>query len=104
MKFTQHTKAPWVVCTTTVGGAVVRWHIAGAKHGSAYPICEHVIEQEPDGAEQLANACLIAAAPELLAIAQRWLQWTQGGVQPIAVRIALEADTLAAVEKARVAS
>jgi hypothetical protein len=50
--------------------------------------------------EATANANLIASSPALLDIAQRWLKWTQGGVQPIAVRIALEADTRAAIAKA----
>jgi hypothetical protein len=48
---------------TRVDHAIVRWHIASEKHGSAFPICEHVIESEPTGTEQLANARLIAAAP-----------------------------------------
>lgn len=43
---------------------------------------------------------VFAASPELLSIAQRWLAWTQNGVQPIAVRIQLEADTRAAITKA----
>lgn len=62
----KHTLGPWVLNTTKVEGAIVRWHIAGQKHGSVYPICEHVIEVEPDATEQFHNARLIAAAPELL--------------------------------------
>lgn len=67
----KHTPGPWNVNTTKVDGAIVRWHIASDKHGSVYPVCEHVIECEPSGAEQLANASLIAAAPELLAACKR---------------------------------
>ncbi len=61
-----HTHGPWNICTTTICGIVTHWHITGDKHGSVYPICNHAIEIEPDGSEQLANARLIAAAPELL--------------------------------------
>ena len=63
---TKHTPGPWSVNVTRMNYAVVRWHIASSKYGSVYPICEHQIEQEPSGDEQLANARLIAAAPELL--------------------------------------
>jgi hypothetical protein len=67
MSTPKHTPGPWQVNLTRVDHAIVRWHIASEKHGSAFPICEHVIESEPTGAEQLANARLIAAAPDLLA-------------------------------------
>ena len=67
MSTPQHTQGPWWVNVTRVDHAIVRFHIASEKHGSAFPICDHVIEAEPDGTEQLANARLIAAAPDLLA-------------------------------------
>lgn len=70
----KHTPGPWNVNTTKVDGAIVRWHIASDKHGSVYPVCEHVIECEPSGAEQLANASLIAAAPELLVALEQALE------------------------------
>lgn len=60
-----HTHGKWTVCATWLDGAIVRWHIAGDKHGSSYPICEHVIEQCPDAQEQLDNAKLIASAPDM---------------------------------------
>jgi len=67
MSTPKHTPGPWQVNLTRVDHAIFRWHIASEKNGSAFPICEHVIESEPTGAEQLANARLIAAAPDLLA-------------------------------------
>jgi hypothetical protein len=67
-----HTPGPWMVNTTKLDGAIVRWHIASAKHGSTYPICEHILEGEPDGSEQLANAHLLAAAPDILAALRYW--------------------------------
>lgn len=66
------TKGPWTVNLTKIDHAVVRWHIAGTKHGSVYPICEHVLESEPLATEQLANATAIAALPQLLAELRRW--------------------------------
>jgi hypothetical protein len=50
--------------------------------------------------EQEANARLIAAAPELLQIAQRWITWATGPVVPIAIRMKLQEDTQAAIAKA----
>lgn len=47
-----------------------------------------------------ANARLIAAAPDGLAIAQRWMAWAMGPVVPIAIRIQLQADTEAFIAKA----
>lgn len=47
-----------------------------------------------------ANARLIAAAPDLLAIAQRWMEWATGPVVPIAVRMSIQEDTRAAIAKA----
>lgn len=61
----QHTKGPWIVNNTIFDGAICRWHIASHKYGSAYPICEHVFEGKPSSEEQIANARLIAAAPDL---------------------------------------
>jgi hypothetical protein len=69
----QHTPGSWTVNRTMVEGAVVRWHVASDRCGSVYPICEHVIEQEPDGAEQLANARLIAAAPDYEEALAGWI-------------------------------
>lgn len=66
MTQTQHTPGKWTLCKTIQAGAVTHWHIAGEKHGSVYPICNHTIEVEPSSDEQLSNARLIAAAPDLL--------------------------------------
>jgi len=59
------TPGPWAVNFTRLNSIVARWHITGSRHGSVYPICEHQIEQEPDASEQLANARLIASAPDM---------------------------------------
>lgn len=59
---TAHTATPWTINVTKTDGAITHWHITGAKHGSAYPICNHTIEQEPTGAEQLENAEFIVRA------------------------------------------
>lgn len=50
--------------------------------------------------EAEANARLIASAPEMLAIAQRWMTWATGPVVPIAIRMQLQEDTRAAIAKA----
>ena len=67
----KHTPGPWHVNYTTFDNAIVRFHIAGETHGSVYPVCEHTLEITPDSSEQLANAHLIAAAPELLEALKR---------------------------------
>lgn len=67
MSDAKHTPGPWEANYTTVDGAIVRWHISSQKHGSAYPVCEHMIESAPESSEQIANARLIASAPDLLA-------------------------------------
>lgn len=59
---TAHTALPWTTNVTKTDGAITHWHITGAKHGSVYPICNHTIEQEPTGAEQLENAAFIVRA------------------------------------------
>jgi hypothetical protein len=51
--------------------------------------------------EACANARLIAAAPELLNIALRWMEWATGPVVPIAVRMKLQDDTRSALAKAQ---
>lgn len=66
----KHTKGPWTICKTMVDKAMVRWHITGPTHGSIHPICEHVIEINPEASEQAANMYLIAAAPDLLEAAK----------------------------------
>ena len=63
-----HSPAPWTVCRTKLEGAITHWHITDAKHGSVYPVCSHTLESEPDCSEQLANANLIAAAPDMLSV------------------------------------
>lgn len=74
MTNTKHTQGPWTVCYSSLNKTITRWHISGPKHGSCYSVCEHVIECEPDGSEQLANANLIASAPELLEALQDLLE------------------------------
>lgn len=63
---TEHTKEPWNVNFTRIDGAIVRWHIAGKPYGSAYPVCEHVLEESlsdrgPNASEQIENARRIVA-------------------------------------------
>lgn len=60
-----YTPGPWELNYTRIDGAIVRWHLAGEKWGSVYPICEHVVEQEPSAAEQVNNALLLRAAPDM---------------------------------------
>jgi hypothetical protein len=62
----QHTPGPWAINRTLVDGAWARFHIAGRKHGSIYPICEKTFETGEDVEVAIADAHLIAAAPELL--------------------------------------
>jgi hypothetical protein len=100
MSTPKHTPGPWQVNLTRVDHAIVRWHIASEKHGSAFPICEHVIESEPAGTEQLANAMLIAAAPDLLAAVAEFLAaFGPGQPLPACRREALRMG-IAAVERA----
>ncbi len=51
-----------------------------------------------DASERQANARLIAAAPALLALAQRWMTWANGPVVPIAIRMQLQEDTRKVIE------
>lgn len=65
------TPGPWHVNETRLSGVIARWHVASKKYGSAYPVCEHTIEQEPSGSEQMINAALIADVHTLLAEVRR---------------------------------
>ena len=101
---TAHTEGPWTINSvyqTLVdapsgicgGSRLICSTEVGNKNGDAY---DWQIDQQ-----NAANARLIAAAPDLLEIAQRWRDWSQAGeVKPVSVRMKLEADTCAAISKA----
>ncbi len=60
------TPGEWKCNQTTIDHAITHWHVTGPRHGSIYPICNHTIEENPSGSEQLANAQFIAAAPSII--------------------------------------
>lgn len=59
-------KRKWMLCKTTYGENVLGWHIVDDKYGSTAPICEHDTDKLRPVEEQLANAKLLTAAPEML--------------------------------------
>ncbi len=65
-----HSKGPWTACFSTLDGVPTDFHIAPYEYGTCQPVCEsRVFEDGPfkiTRAEHIANAHLIAAAPELL--------------------------------------
>lgn len=78
----KHTPGAWHVALTWFDHAIVRWHIASEKDGSVWPICEHVIEDgRPSGQEQLQNAHLISAAPDLLALVRDAMTMLNGTLE-----------------------
>jgi hypothetical protein len=63
----KHTPGPWKLNTARMGDKLLDWHIAADPHGSSLPVCLSDKYSEFRNAEQeIANAHLIAAAPELL--------------------------------------
>lgn len=69
---TKHTKGPW-----RVAGANVKSESDIGIHGKDYIICD-MCRDGYDDSEQMANAALIAAAPELLVAVQRCLNYIEG--------------------------
>jgi hypothetical protein len=68
------TKGPWVICWATYNGRKVNFTIAASPYGSIRPIAETRWKtewSEVEGEELIANAHLIAAAPDLYAALQR---------------------------------
>lgn len=67
---TKHTAGPWTVCKTTMDGEPIAYHICDNQLGTSEPICfsSSYIRRPAD--ELMANASLIAAAPDLLAALQ----------------------------------
>lgn len=87
---TQHTDGTWHLGLSASERAVY------GPRGEAIATLPDMLTKD----EILANAKLIAASPDLLTIAKRWFAWsTAGAVQPIDVRLTLEADTRAAIVK-----
>lgn len=96
---TSHTPGPWVaraVSDERFHPSKIGYDIeAHPDFNNGFPVA-HV----SGSADMHANARLIAASPELLVIVQRWMTWATGPVVPIAVRMALQADTEAAIAQA----
>lgn len=59
-----HTDGPWNICWRTFDGKPVGFHITGFPYGSTRSVCD---ASDTDAPEMVANAHLIAAAPNLLA-------------------------------------
>lgn len=107
---TSHTSAPWLmphfarpdiecncgyVLSPNYMGAIATVHFEGEKPG--------VYDDNPPMDEAIANARLIAAAPDLLNIARRWaaLEGGSWNTERLARETdALLADTVAAIAKA----
>lgn len=67
----KHTQGPWNANWTRISGQAIGFHIADSKHGSLRTICEAYDKTGAMSANETeANARLIAAAPELLDVAQ----------------------------------
>lgn len=60
-----HTPGPWTPCFMTLERKAIGFHISGRAYGSTRPICETGKNCAP---EMEANARLIAAAPDMLAL------------------------------------
>lgn len=78
MNETKHTPGPWYINWTRLSGNVIGFHIADAVRGSTLPICEHYGNPTLNSSNEAeANARLIAAAPELLAVLQEIMSWEE---------------------------
>lgn len=70
----KHTPGPWNANWTRISGQAIGFHITDPKHGSLRPICEAYDKTGAMSSDEIeANARLIAAAPELLEVAQEVL-------------------------------
>lgn len=74
-KQTKHTPGPWTLSKTD------DYVIEAVKAGSPYEVCTYMVDSDNE-AEDLANARLIAAAPDLLDVVQliikEWEKPTEG--------------------------
>lgn len=98
MSTAQHTPGPWVPCYTMLGKTVLSWHVAGNKHGSSLPICvSDKFSDSRDQNQEVANASLISASPEMLDALKSLVKWyanrTVGdqlaAIQPPEIQVAI---------------
>lgn len=68
MSETKFTKGPWWVNFTYIDGVPVAFNVVSSEMGSVLPICESRVKDFGSAVEQLANANLMAAAPEMYAM------------------------------------
>jgi hypothetical protein len=90
-RMSKHTPGPWEALTADQDGIVI---VSGP-----FSVCT-VNANEPQEAECLGNARLIAAAPELLAALERLLAWADQAVSPSS-RLPYYAATCAVIAKAK---
>lgn len=63
----KHTPGPWRVNTCRMGDKLMGWHIAADEHGSSLPVClSDKYSEYRDQDEEIRNAFLISAAPDML--------------------------------------
>jgi hypothetical protein len=96
---TNHTPGPWAYHLGR--GANPRFHIqtsAGYQIASTTELERHSVAQE-ENAQRESNARLIAAAPDLLSVVERFAKWCEQNSVPDIQGIACEA--FAVLKKAR---
>lgn len=65
------TPGPWRVNTARMGDKLLGWHISANEHGSSLPVClSDKYSEYRDAEQEIRNAFLISAAPDLLAALQ----------------------------------
>lgn len=90
----QHTPGPWAVS----GDQITVPAVSHAGKSARVALVYHSSQTHPDVRRQAgANAALIAAAPEMLAVLKRLVQWSESGV-PYSSTVTDEAE--AAIAKA----
>lgn len=105
----KHTNAPWNICWSEYNGRKVNFEITASPYGSVRPLCRSDWKtdwSEVEGDELVANAHLIAAAPDLhcaLSAAQSALKSYQYGnaSTELAAEIAAFADRALAKAEGR---
>ena len=78
MADTKHTQGPWSFYTTPQPNGCP---IVGSNQGLMVCMLAHTVNQQEQRAEALANARLIAAAPELLEALQLIVTWNRDHAQ-----------------------